>query len=201
VSKRPVIQWTIDDDDPANVPLDTWFRFQFWYRSTVGSARAAIAVDGVNVLDTDVDDMGAGETVEIGEPYTFAPIKILMTPIATNAGVTFQRYSMVDVWSSWPVNPPTRIQNMGTITKENVTEMKNDYFQLGRGKEEFKGPTNPRMHGGQLRDVFQAIEDFWVNSKAALKADIDAAAGKTLTNAQARVLGRAWLRFKAGRGG
>ena len=91
---------------------------------------------------------------------------------------------------------------MAVITKPDVTEMKRGYFQLGQGKEEFKG-LNPSMHGGQLLAVFQAIEDDWNSPahKTSLKADMDAAAGKTLTNSQAKVLGRAWLKFKAKRGG
>lgn len=89
---------------------------------------------------------------------------------------------------------------MAVLTKLDKTEMRRDYFQKGQGKEEFKG-NNPSMDGSQLLAVLQAIEDSWENNKTALKAAMDAAASKTLTNAQAKVLGRAWLRFKAGKGG
>ena len=89
---------------------------------------------------------------------------------------------------------------MAVITKLDKTEMRRDYFQLGQGKEAFKG-NNPSVSGEQLLAVLQAIEDRWENGKMALKATMNAAAGKTLTNAQAKVLGRAWLRFKAGKGG
>jgi len=90
---------------------------------------------------------------------------------------------------------------MAVLTQFDVTEMKRDYFRLGQGKEEFKGSTNPSMTGEQLLAVLQAIENKWASNKIGLKMAMDVAAGKTLTNAQVKVLGRAWLRFKAKRGG
>ncbi len=89
---------------------------------------------------------------------------------------------------------------MATLTKADQTEMRQNYFQKGNGKEDFKG-ANPTWDGDKMLAVLQAIEDRWENGKAALKADMDAAAGVTMTNTQAKILGRAWLLWKTRRGG
>lgn len=89
---------------------------------------------------------------------------------------------------------------MAVITKLDKTEMRQDFFRSGNGREFFKG-TNPTMNGPQLLAVLQAIEDDWEIRKVARKAKIDVAAGTSLTDDQAKVLGRAWLSFKAKRGG
>lgn len=89
---------------------------------------------------------------------------------------------------------------MVTLTKQDKTEMRKDYFQKGKGKEFFKG-ANPAWDGTKMLAVLQAAEDHWVAGLASLKADMDAAAGVTMTTNQAKTLGRAWLQFKARRGG
>ena len=89
---------------------------------------------------------------------------------------------------------------MAVLTKLDQTEMRRDYFQQGIGKEHFKG-TNPTWDGDAMLAVLQAIEDKWETDKVALKADMDVAAGVTMTNAQAKTLGRAWLLWKSKRGG
>ena len=85
---------------------------------------------------------------------------------------------------------------MAVLTAVDKTKMKRDYFRLGQGKLHFKGG-NPSLNGIELMAVMQAIEDKWEAGKAGLKTAMDTAAGKTLTNAQVKVLGRAWLKFKA----
>lgn len=89
---------------------------------------------------------------------------------------------------------------MAILTNDDFAEMRRDYFTLGQGKEDFKG-TNPVVN---KKAVLQAIEDYWeeMATKLAIKADMDAAnGGVTLTNPQAKILGRAWLKNKAKRGG
>ena len=88
---------------------------------------------------------------------------------------------------------------MSTLTNADKTIMKREYFRLGHGKEEFKG-VNPSMNGVELLAVLQAIEDAWQDNKATVKTAMDVAANTTLTNAQAKVIGRAWLQWKAREG-
>jgi len=89
---------------------------------------------------------------------------------------------------------------MAVLTDLDKTEIKRNYFVKGQGKEEFKG-TNPSMSGVQLLAVLQAIEDKWEADRTAYKTVMDAASGTTLTNAQAKILGRGWLAWKVKRGG
>jgi len=90
---------------------------------------------------------------------------------------------------------------MATLTRLDKTEIKNGYFRPGLGKEHFKGPTNPSMDGPQLLAVLQALEDWFEGGRATVKARMDTAAGKTLTNAQAKVIARSYLQWKIKRGG
>ena len=88
---------------------------------------------------------------------------------------------------------------MAILTDDQITIMWRSIFQIGSGKSNFKG-ANPSLSGEDLKDTFQAIEDFWETNKITLKGQMDTAAGVTLTNNQAKVLGRAWLMLKARRG-
>jgi len=88
---------------------------------------------------------------------------------------------------------------MAVLTGLDKTEIKRSYFVPGRGKEHFKGASNPSMDGDQLLAVLQAIEDDWETTKVARRAKINVAAGKSLTNGQVAVLERGWLQFKARR--
>lgn len=88
---------------------------------------------------------------------------------------------------------------MAQLTDGEVLQMWRQLYRKGNGKEAFKG-NNPSLSRSDLKAAFQAIEDFWQANKLTLKTAMDAAAGTTLTNAQARILGREWLRLKAQQG-
>ena len=68
----------------------------------------------------------------------------------------------------------------------------------GTDKEDMKTGNLPDPT--QIRATFQAIEDRWDGDKLNYKAAMEAAAGRTYTNAQAKVFGKIWLRVKAERG-
>lgn len=85
---------------------------------------------------------------------------------------------------------------MATLTKSDQAEIREIFFRQGEGKDHFKG-ANPSLSGEKLLAALQAIEDKWNAGKSALKADMDAAAGVTLTIDQAEVLGASWMAWKA----
>lgn len=88
---------------------------------------------------------------------------------------------------------------MSILTPTEIRDMWRDVFSPSGGQQHFKG-ANPAIDSAGVAAVFQAIEDFWETNKVALKADMDTAAGHTLTADQAKVMGRAWLLKKARRG-
>lgn len=53
----------------------------------------------------------------------------------------------------------------------------------------------------QLKAAFQSVEDFWSVNAATLKAGMETALGRPITNPMARKLGKAWLRWKFLQGG
>ena len=85
---------------------------------------------------------------------------------------------------------------MAVITDANVKEMYLTLYRKGEGKEEIKA--DGLLSPATIKAVFQALEDRFENGRVALKADMDAAAGRTLTPAAAKKYGRAWLRWKWG---
>lgn len=89
--------------------------------------------------------------------------------------------------------------NMSVITNEMVREAWKNLYRKGHGKEQIK--QSPLPTPAQVKAILQAIEDSWENGRAAMKADMDAAAGVTLAGQTAKAYGRAWLHLKANRGG
>ena len=57
---------------------------------------------------------------------------------------------------------------------------------------------SPPLTKAQLKAAFQACEDFWENSRAGLKADIDTAVGQALSVSLAKKIGKLWLKWKWG---
>jgi len=88
---------------------------------------------------------------------------------------------------------------MALITQGMVRALWRDLYRgTGTDKADMKGGDLPDPT--QIRAIFQAIEDRWDGDKMNYKAAMDAAAGFTLTNAQAKVFGKYWLKAKAQRG-
>ncbi len=85
---------------------------------------------------------------------------------------------------------------MATITDAAVREMYRQMYRKGEGKEEIKA--DGLMDPDTIKAVFQAIEDRWESGRTVLKADVDAAAGRTVTAAVAKKFGRTWMRRKWG---
>lgn len=86
---------------------------------------------------------------------------------------------------------------MGILTSEDYTELRKIIYRQGVGKEELKAlPYLPNKN--QLKAVFQEIEDYWENTQATLKSDMDTAMGQTITNALAKKFGKAWMKWKRG---
>lgn len=89
---------------------------------------------------------------------------------------------------------------MAILGASEYHDLRSALYRSGFGKEELKAlpnlPSEP-----QLLAAFQAIETFWENNRATLKANIDSALGIPTTNALARKIGRAWLDYKFRIGG
>ena len=88
---------------------------------------------------------------------------------------------------------------MATITDAQVRTIWKRIYRLGQGKEEMK--ENDLPSPAQLKAIIQAVEDSWIANQPAMKAAMDVAASRVLTNAQAKIYGREWLKQKAERGG
>ena len=85
---------------------------------------------------------------------------------------------------------------MAVITDADLREMYLSLYRKGEGKEEIKA--DGLLSPTKLKAVFQAIEDWYEGERPAVKAAIDAAAGRTVSNAAAKKYGRAWMRRKWG---
>ena len=84
---------------------------------------------------------------------------------------------------------------MAVIDATDVKAAWLDAYRKGQGMEEF-APDLP--DSTQIQQMLQAIEDFWQAGKTQLFADMKTASGfTTLTPAQAKVLGRTWLKRHA----
>ena len=83
---------------------------------------------------------------------------------------------------------------MAVITDADVRELYRALYRKGEGKEEIKA--DGLLDRTVIKAVFQAIEDWYEVERATVKAAIDAAAGRTLTNAAAKKYGRAYFRRK-----
>lgn len=104
---------------------------------------------------------------------------------------------------------------MAVLTDEDVSKMRDDVYQIGRGKEEIK-MAGPCPNHVKFKQVFQAFEDFEDGNVPILKAEcdvggtamrailrtrIEAAWGTGLDPALFRKLKRAFERSKERRGG
>jgi hypothetical protein len=49
----------------------------------------------------------------------------------------------------------------------------------------------------QVRDAFQALDDFWETNRLTLKSNMETAIGASISNQLAKKLGKAWLAYKA----
>jgi hypothetical protein len=89
---------------------------------------------------------------------------------------------------------------MAVLANDDYGKLRKSLYTAGQGKEELKALPN-LPNETQLKGAFQAIEDFWANNAATLKANIEAALGRTISATLARKIGRAWLEWKTGIGG
>ena len=84
---------------------------------------------------------------------------------------------------------------MAVITDADVKAAWLDVYRQGHGQEDFASDLPDPT---QIQQMLQAIEDFWQAGKAQLFSDMKTASGfTTLSPAQAKVLGRVWLKLKA----
>lgn len=89
---------------------------------------------------------------------------------------------------------------MAQLTNDDYRELRRTVYRWGDGKDELKARPNLPSET-ELRGAFQAIEDWWSDNQASLKAAIDAAIGFTTSAALARKIGKAWLIWKFKKGG
>jgi len=85
---------------------------------------------------------------------------------------------------------------MSVVTDADVREMYLSLYRKGEGKEEIKA--DGLLDPATIKAVFQAIEDWFEGQRPAVKAAIDAAAGRAVSNAAAKKYGRVWMRRKWG---
>jgi hypothetical protein len=84
---------------------------------------------------------------------------------------------------------------MATLVPTDYDALRNSLYLMGAGKEEMKAMSHlPNVF--QLLAAFQAIETFWENNKASLKAQVDVAYGQTTSAALAKKIMIAWLNWK-----
>lgn len=57
---------------------------------------------------------------------------------------------------------------------------------------------SPPLSKAEIKAAVQAIEDYWETNRANIKANIDAAVGRTISVALAKKLGKYWLQYKWG---
>jgi hypothetical protein len=89
---------------------------------------------------------------------------------------------------------------MAVINNDDYGQMRRSVYRAGQGKEELKALAG-LPNKTELRAAFQVFENFWTNNAAQLKSDLETALGRSITNALARKIGRAWLEWKLGKGG
>jgi hypothetical protein len=89
---------------------------------------------------------------------------------------------------------------MATLTDQEYGELRRLIYRAGHGKEELKALAN-LPDSPTFKAILEAVETFWEDNRAALKADMDTAAGFTLTAPLAKKIGKAWLGHKMKRGG
>ena len=85
---------------------------------------------------------------------------------------------------------------MAVITDADLRTMYLDLYRKGHGKEEIKA--DGLLAPATIKAVFQAIEDWYEGQRATVKAAIDTAAGRTISNAAAKKYGKAYLQWKWG---
>lgn len=90
---------------------------------------------------------------------------------------------------------------MAILTNEDYGPLRKSLYRAGFGKEELKALLGGLPSEAQLLAAFQVIEDLWADNAVQIKADLEAALGRTITNALAKKIGRAWLEWKTGKGG
>jgi hypothetical protein len=89
---------------------------------------------------------------------------------------------------------------MAALTNEDYGQMRRSVYRTGQGKEELKALAGLPSES-ELRAAFQVIENFWTNNAAQVKSDVEAALGRSITNALARKIHLAWLIWKISKGG
>lgn len=90
---------------------------------------------------------------------------------------------------------------MATLTNTDAGEILRILYKLGVGKEELKAEFGALPTKTQFKNGFQVIEDLWSDNAVTVKAAVEAALGGSMTNPLAKKIGRAWLEWKAGKGG
>lgn len=84
------------------------------------------------------------------------------------------------------------------LTDAEASEMWQSVFQKGEGKEEIKAGNLP-LSRTIVKAVFQKLDDLWESNRLAVKNQLDSVSGVALTNAEAKKLGRAWMKWKWGK--
>lgn len=89
---------------------------------------------------------------------------------------------------------------MATLTDPEAGVMRRTVYTVGQGKEECKAlaslPTK-----AQWKAAFQVLENLWENNKVQIKADVETALGRSITNPLAKKIGLAFLLWKVTKGG
>jgi hypothetical protein len=85
---------------------------------------------------------------------------------------------------------------MAVMTDSDVAEIRDDFFRLGFGKEEYKALAGGMPNEAQRKAGLQAIEDFFVSNFATIKSGLDTGLSRTTTNQGAQKIIAAYLRWK-----
>lgn len=85
---------------------------------------------------------------------------------------------------------------MAIMTDGDLQQCWLSLYHKGEGKEEIKA--DGLLDPATIKAVFQAIEDWFEGQRPAIKAVIDTAAGRVVSDAAIKKYGRAWMRWKWG---
>lgn len=89
---------------------------------------------------------------------------------------------------------------MATLTDTEAGVMRRTVYTPGQGKDEIKALASV-PNKSQWKAAFQVLETFWEANKTQVKADIETALGRSITNALAKKIGLAFLIWKVTKGG
>lgn len=86
---------------------------------------------------------------------------------------------------------------MSTLTNADFTRIKHMLRSDAAAKAEMQAAALPKQ---KWMDTLQALEDWWeaTAQQTAIKSNLDAAAGVTLSNSLAKKLGKVWMQNKFG---